>query len=458
MADDAFISFRYAINLSRGHGLVYNPGTWVLGTTTPLWTTFIAILATLGWPLEIFSIVLNICAATLSVLLFLKHCPSAKFSSSFSMTCMLCCVLFLPLIQMSTTSGMEAAVYFLFVLLAFDVALKRSWILAGILAAACFAFRPDGILVIAILSVWHMYERRRLPITLLLTFLALILPALYFEYAYYGALLPHSIVAKHLIHPGGILENARVILFRFTRNDLDIAIAAVGCVGITLLTRRRLQSLDKLLLVWLACYVIGLIFSGVDPIFYWYFYPISLLFVLLGAKGILLTLQEAADSKQVHRHSDKLFLGLLTALTIIYAISFHLRFTDRSANLEAYTRHAPALVAQVQSGESVYLCETGFLGYHLINNRIIDSSGINSPEMIEVIRREKETKPDDWFNWHVEAIREFKPDWVISIQSMCSTELLPTLDWFVERYELWEDNLPVQDELKMYRLRRSSIG
>ena len=34
--DDAYITFRYARNLLAGNGLVYNPGEWVLGTTTPV--------------------------------------------------------------------------------------------------------------------------------------------------------------------------------------------------------------------------------------------------------------------------------------------------------------------------------------------------------------------------------------------------------------------------------------
>jgi hypothetical protein len=33
--DDAFITYRYAANLSQGHGLVYNHGEHVLGTTSP---------------------------------------------------------------------------------------------------------------------------------------------------------------------------------------------------------------------------------------------------------------------------------------------------------------------------------------------------------------------------------------------------------------------------------------
>src|ERR1043165_4126390 len=41
--DDAYITFRYARNLAQGLGLVYNPGEWVLGTTTPLWAAILAL-------------------------------------------------------------------------------------------------------------------------------------------------------------------------------------------------------------------------------------------------------------------------------------------------------------------------------------------------------------------------------------------------------------------------------
>lgn len=38
--DDAYISFRYARNLARGVGLVYNPGTYVKGYSNTLLTLF----------------------------------------------------------------------------------------------------------------------------------------------------------------------------------------------------------------------------------------------------------------------------------------------------------------------------------------------------------------------------------------------------------------------------------
>jgi hypothetical protein len=43
--DDAFITFRYSRNIVEGQGFVYNPGSRVLGTTTPLFTLLMAATA-----------------------------------------------------------------------------------------------------------------------------------------------------------------------------------------------------------------------------------------------------------------------------------------------------------------------------------------------------------------------------------------------------------------------------
>ncbi|MCR9140747.1 MAG: hypothetical protein NXI24_00635 [bacterium] len=42
MCDDAFISFRYALNLARGDGLVFNAGEYVEGFTNLLWTLLLS--------------------------------------------------------------------------------------------------------------------------------------------------------------------------------------------------------------------------------------------------------------------------------------------------------------------------------------------------------------------------------------------------------------------------------
>src|SRR5215831_1190743 len=49
LPDDSYITYRYAQNLLQGHGLVFNPGEYVLSTTTPLYTLLLA-AAGVVWP------------------------------------------------------------------------------------------------------------------------------------------------------------------------------------------------------------------------------------------------------------------------------------------------------------------------------------------------------------------------------------------------------------------------
>ena len=46
--DDSFISLRYSANLTRGLGLVYNPGEAVEGFSNPVWTLTSALFLALG--------------------------------------------------------------------------------------------------------------------------------------------------------------------------------------------------------------------------------------------------------------------------------------------------------------------------------------------------------------------------------------------------------------------------
>jgi len=54
--DDPFITYRYAANISRGLGFVYNPGERVLSTTAPLFAILLSLLSKFSplcpcWPI-----------------------------------------------------------------------------------------------------------------------------------------------------------------------------------------------------------------------------------------------------------------------------------------------------------------------------------------------------------------------------------------------------------------------
>ena len=60
VSDDAFISFRYALHLLRGQGLVFNAGEFVEGFTNFLWTLAVFCGLALGLPAEQFSNAISI--------------------------------------------------------------------------------------------------------------------------------------------------------------------------------------------------------------------------------------------------------------------------------------------------------------------------------------------------------------------------------------------------------------
>jgi len=67
--DDAYITFRYAENLAAGHGLVYNPGEYVEGTTTLLWAVILAAVHAIGLDTILASKTLGFMLAVATVLL-----------------------------------------------------------------------------------------------------------------------------------------------------------------------------------------------------------------------------------------------------------------------------------------------------------------------------------------------------------------------------------------------------
>ena len=70
--DDAFITYRYARNLARGNGLVFNEGEKVEGYTNFLWTLMHWIPEKLGWSAPVFSQVVGIALILATVAVTLR--------------------------------------------------------------------------------------------------------------------------------------------------------------------------------------------------------------------------------------------------------------------------------------------------------------------------------------------------------------------------------------------------
>jgi hypothetical protein len=149
--DDAFITFRYARNIVHGAGFVYNTGEHVLGTTTPLYTLWMAALAliTRSEAYSVFALVTNALADAASVYLLyhlgrrLSHSPLVGMAVA----------LLWAVAPMSVTfaiGGMETSVFILLMLATFTAHLERHSYAAAILAALALLTRPDAALIVVL--------------------------------------------------------------------------------------------------------------------------------------------------------------------------------------------------------------------------------------------------------------------------------------------------------------------
>jgi hypothetical protein len=245
--DDAFISYRYALNLANGHGLVFNPGEYVEGYTNLLWTLLIAAGIALGGEAEALG-------HWLSVLF-----GAATLVTSFAYAARLLprraawLALLAPLGVLTsnsfvcwTTSGLETP---LFIWLAVAAALALAWQRRFTCTALCILAaltRPEGALLAAALLGYDALERllerpaggpRRVveAAAPCLVFGAALLLLTLFRLWYYGDVVPNTFYAKvggiplsrgliyvrnalvdgpALLLPGAVIAAVRIRLFR----------------------------------------------------------------------------------------------------------------------------------------------------------------------------------------------------------------------------------------------------
>ena len=209
--DDAFISFRYAHNLARGLGLVWNPGERIEGYTNFLWTLVMAVPHVAGTNPVVFSFGLGLVLFGIS--LYLTYRVAALILASPGRG--LLAVLLLGTnytFSAFATSGMETQLQACLFVLAVFVLLHgdagsgwftgRLALLSSVLGLAMLT-RPDSaLLAMVLLPVAFSRTRATKParalnlVALLLPFFALVGAWLVWKLFYYGNLLPNTFYAK----------------------------------------------------------------------------------------------------------------------------------------------------------------------------------------------------------------------------------------------------------------------
>jgi hypothetical protein len=199
--DDAYITYRYAANLTAGHGLVYNPGERVLGTSTPAYALLLSLVAlfTGSQVLPTVSLAINAVVDGLLVMaLFLlvrKMAGGGMAGGAAGFAAALLYAVDAKSVDFST-GGMESPIFAGCLLATAWLSGQERYREAAWVAALSVAVRPDGALLLAVTLGVAWLWGRRFPWRPLLEASALIAALAGIAWFYYGDPLPASVRAK----------------------------------------------------------------------------------------------------------------------------------------------------------------------------------------------------------------------------------------------------------------------
>lgn len=299
LLDDAFTSFRYARNLVRGLGLVFNPGERVEGYTNFLWTVLLAGCEVLGLDLPTASVGLAFLATagTLLVLLLLGRHLFARTDGAPAWLAAVPPLLFAAGSSQAryVVSGMETALFVFLVTLAVYLLVRPAPPLAtGLVFALAAMTRPEGVLYLGAALLFHVLwgegdgpRRLKSAAWILGGFLLLFLPWFIWRWQYYGYPLPNTFYAKAGTGPGGaLLSRGWALLLQMGRQagvELPLLLALAGLPAV------RRERAWRLLWIAVAATAGYAVVVGGDFLFFFgprFLNPALPLLLLLAARGL----------------------------------------------------------------------------------------------------------------------------------------------------------------------------
>jgi len=395
--DDVFIVYRYAANLARGLGFVFNPGQRVEGVTCFLWTLVLAPFAGSRLPLPYVAPLLTAVAGLLTVALLPgvvaridgRRSPDAWDWGAAALLAAH------PAFAYWSAGGLETVPFTLLLLLALSDQVGEQARGAGRRSALWIGLasllRPETPIVATALLAGRAIDgpgrspRERLCDMLLWggTVALFLIPFLVFRRLYFGDWLPNTYYAKTGLGLMHNLDLGRLYTLPFLAS-LAPVFGQIGwpgaAIGLALLIALLAWGLPRPGLRSAALLVCGVgaavLFDGGDWMFLHRFWVPAL-------PPITLLLVSAARALAAHRPQERVLLAaagvLLAASLVIYGVRQREGANGLRVNAEGYRfahrRVAAFLKERGRPDDTVALMDVGIIGYES-GLRVLDISGL----------------------------------------------------------------------------------
>lgn len=210
VAEDAFVSFRYARNIADGYGPVFNPGERVEGYSNFLWLVLISLpRAMFDGSIVTGAVVLGVGCTLGSVVVayrLVNRIVSDGQPGGAGMRGLGVAAAALTAGVSSLAaygpSGLETSLFVLLVLaVCYALAARRS-VVAGVLVALAAMTRPDGLVVAVVAGLWLVLRAARgektawAPAAYALGALVVLVPWTAWRVTFYGDLMPPALAAR----------------------------------------------------------------------------------------------------------------------------------------------------------------------------------------------------------------------------------------------------------------------
>jgi hypothetical protein len=406
--DDPFISYRYAANISRGLGFVYNPGERILSTTTPLFTFVLALAGFLTSDFHLLATGIGVISLALGGLFIFDLAHSWK-TPIVGWTGLLLYPTF-PLVV--STLGSETPLYLALCLGTFAFYARKKFITAGIFGALATLTRPDGVLVLIILGIDYLIKvRKPIPWKAILVSAVILLAWVVFAGFYFGSPIPVTLASKQQQGLMAISESFTRGLLTITSSYASwpfILEALLALSGVILAVWKK--RLWVIILIWPVVYFLSYSLLGVSR-YFWYYAPLVPGFVIsvgLGLTAISDSITGVIREKKRLYYLPVIFPAII--LMVLFAANgrFLWQMSKRNdTRFEIYRAVGEWLRENTKPDERIGSLEVGIMGYYA-QRPMVDFAGLIQPGVAGQF--DTNTTYEDAALW---AVDNFNPQYIV---------------------------------------------
>jgi arabinofuranosyltransferase len=384
LPDDTFITLRYARNVVRGYGFVFNHGVRLEGYTNFLWLIMVALAGELGAPLIASARYVGLLFSV--AVLFLSFAAARMHSAGTSSAAWndALASMLPPMLLASSApflvwslSGTEMPLYtFLllagFVSIASNAKPAATFAIFGILGLV----RPEGLTFYALAGFVILIRSRRRGTVLgagLGVLIALYAPYLIWKYRYFGSIVPNTFYAKTGPFALMIKNGSGYFLkFFFSYGYLFV-------IGL-LLNRKRLKKFEFVMLpaAFIIVHWISVILLGGDWMPHARFFlptmPLIMLMLSSGVRGLRIE-TEASGSGRRAGNPVAVIAVLLVFLAMIPGFVRYDDFAAERTAVGAFSALGRHLHRILPPGTRIACGSTGAIGYYT-DMPVIDILGL----------------------------------------------------------------------------------